>query len=330
MNKKFRILSIDGGGIKGLYSAAILEKFESKFNTCTSDHFDMICGTSTGGLIALGLSLKIPAKDISLFYEKKGEAIFPRQNDFISVLKQTFLSGKYNNKGLKKALYEVLGDKKIKDSNNLLCIPSYSLTEHKPVVFKYDHSHLNRDNDTLMRDVALATSAAPTYFPLAELESYDNNQFIDGGVWANNPSLVGLLEALTYFVGEDKAYGYEDIEILSISSLSISNGNKTGLKKERSFLDWKAELFDTYMNGHSFFVDYFLSQIYRMSDINIDYTRIPSPPISKSQEDLIKMDFADEKAFDLMRILAKNQAFKYEIDPFVEKLFTTPKTFFVS
>lgn len=78
IKKVFKILSIDGDGIKGLYSASILAKFEEKFNCKTSSHFDMICGTSTGGLIALALPLKIPAKDICKFYEDKGELIFPK------------------------------------------------------------------------------------------------------------------------------------------------------------------------------------------------------------------------------------------------------------
>jgi patatin-like phospholipase/acyl hydrolase len=82
MGKVFKILSIDGGGIKGLYSASILSKFEKTFNCQTSDHFDMICGTSTGGLIALALSLKIPAKDICEFYENKGELIFKNKGTY--------------------------------------------------------------------------------------------------------------------------------------------------------------------------------------------------------------------------------------------------------
>lgn len=74
--KKFKILCIDGGGIKGLYSAQVLAKFEESFNTRLSDHFDLICGTSTGGIIALGVSAKIPMKDVVEFYENYGPKIF--------------------------------------------------------------------------------------------------------------------------------------------------------------------------------------------------------------------------------------------------------------
>ena len=81
--KTFKVLSIDGGGIKGLYSARILEHFEKQFNCHIADYFDLICGTSTGGLIALSLSLKISVKEISKLYKERGKEIFPQQNAFL-------------------------------------------------------------------------------------------------------------------------------------------------------------------------------------------------------------------------------------------------------
>lgn len=335
-DKIFKILCIDGGGIKGLYSARILEKFEKKFNCRTSDHFDMICGTSTGGLIALALTSLISAEDICKFYVEKGEIIFPKHKvrkvpffgkiDY-GFLKQIAFGGKFSNEGLKKSLDEIFKDRKIGDANNLLCIPSYSITEAKPKVFKFDHNEgsLSRDNNAKMVDVALATSAAPTYFPMAELPFYNNEQFIDGGVWANNPTLVGLLEALNCFVGKEK--NYNSIKILSLSSLSITGGNPTGLKNERSFRDWGSELFETSMNGQAFFTDFFLSKIKEVSDIKIDYTRIPSASISKDQESIIQLDVATQEAYDLMKIKADDQALIFEKTNEIEYFFTTPKTY---
>lgn len=334
--KLFKILSIDGGGIKGLYSARILGKFEKKFNCKTSDHFDMICGTSTGGLIALALTSLISAEDICNFYEQKGEIIFPKHKiikiPFIGRVNQSFLKqiafgGKFSNKGLKNSLNEIFGEKIIGEANNLLCIPSYSVTEAKPKVFKFDYEEgkLSRDNNAKMVDIALATSAAPTYFPMAELPYYNNEQFIDGGVWANNPTLVGLLEALNNFVGKDKEY--KNIKILSLSSLSITGGNTTGLKNERSFKDWGADLFETSMNGQAFFTDFFLSKVKEISDINIDYTRIPSAAISKEQESIIQLDVATKEAYNLMKIKADDQALIYDKTPEIEYFFTTPKTY---
>jgi len=325
-DKTFKILSIDGGGIKGLYSATILKKFEEKFDCLTSDHFDMICGTSTGGLIALAISLKIPASDICKFYEEKGPEIFPRQTKFESFIKQTFYRGKFNDTGLRNALQSIFSDKKIRDSNNLLCIPSYSITEHKPYVFKYDHSDLERDNNSSMVEIGLATSAAPTYFPLANLPSNHNTQFIDGGVWANNPSLIGILEALNYFVGSPPKE-FNAINILSLSSLSMTSGNKTNLKRHRSFINWRDELFETSMNGQNFFTDFFLKKISKFSEVDITYNRIPSYPISKNHEKIIKLDKATKDAFDLMKQLGDNQAFEWGKKEEIRVLFTTKKTY---
>ncbi|MFW2135492.1 CBASS cGAMP-activated phospholipase [Chryseobacterium sp. TY4] len=338
-DKIFKILSIDGGGIKGLYSARILEKFEKKFNCKTSDHFDMICGTSTGGLIALALTSLISAEEICSFYEEKGAIIFPkhkvRKIPFIGkidegFLKQIAFGGKFSNKGLKDSLNEIFGDKLIGEANNLLCIPSYSVTEAKPKVFKYDHKEggLSRDNNAKMIDIALATSAAPTYFPMAELPYYNNEQFIDGGVWANNPTLVGLLEALNNFEGKNKKY--KSIKILSLSSLSITGGNVTGLKNERSFKDWGSDLFETSMNGQAFFTDFFLSKVKEISDINIDYIRIPSAAISKEQESIVQLDVANQEAYNLMKIKADDQALIYEKTKEIEYFFTTPKTYIIN
>lgn len=338
-DKIFKILSIDGGGIKGLYSARILEKFEKKFNCKTSDHFDMICGTSTGGLIALALSIGISAEEICNFYEQKGESIFPSSSKFkipftklrVSKrdLKQLFWKGKYSNRELIKALEKIFGDKKIGDSNNLLCIPSYSVTEAKPKVFKFDHKEgaLGRDNGARMVDIALATAAAPTYFPMAELKYYHNEQFVDGGVWANNPTLVGLLEALRYFVGVGKDKRYDEIKILSLSSLSRTGGKATHHKNERAFLDWGSELFETSMNGQAFFTNFFLEKVKEIGAVQVEYTRIPSASIARDQESLIDLDVANKDAYNLMKIKADDQALIYEKTAEIEYFFTTPKTY---
>lgn len=332
----FKILAIDGGGIKGLYSASILKKFEEKFNTLTSDHFDLICGTSTGGLIALAIALKIPAKEICDFYINEGPFIFPKHKRVkvpflgaidLGFLKQIANGGKYSDIPLKESLHKIFGDKLIKDCNNLLCIPSYSVTEAKPKVFKYDHREgdLSRDNNAPVLDIALATSAAPTYFPIAESKYYNQEQFIDGGVWANNPTLVGLLESLNNFVGTGK--DYDSIEILSISSLTLTGGNKTDLKRQRSFKDWGAELFETSLNGQGFFTDFFLTKVSEISNVNIKYVRIPSIPVAKQQESLVQLDIATTDAFNLMKIKAEEQALIFEKKKEIRDLFTTMKTY---
>jgi patatin-like phospholipase/acyl hydrolase len=323
----FKILAIDGGGVKGLYSSTILEHLEDKFEVSISDYFDMICGTSTGGLLALALSLKIPTKEISDIYLKEGKKIFPDNNKILAFIKQIFWKGKYSEGPLKQVLFDVFGERKLEQSNNLLCIPSFSITDARPWVFKYDHKEgeLGRDNKAKYVDVALATSAAPTYFPIAEIEYYDSKQFIDGGVWANNPTLVGLIEALTYYVGEGKKF--DKIKILSLSSLTNTGGKPTGLKRDRAFIHWKEDLFETSLTGQSLFSNYFMNKIKDISEVEIEYVRIPSANISSEQERHVKLDLATKKALELIRGKGNDMGEIYKKKREVETFFLNKKKY---
>lgn len=323
-DKPFKILSVDGGGIKGLYSSTILEHLEQRFGPM-SDYFDMICGTSTGGLIALGLSLRIPAKELSKVYEEKGRIIFPKRTKLGGIIRQMFWKGKYSDEPLKEILQDVFGDKTIADLKNLVCIPSYSLTDARPWVFKRDHGILDRDNKALITDVALATAAAPTYFPLCEIPYYNHKQFIDGGVWANNPALVGLIEALTYFAGKGKEFS--SIEILSVSSLNNTAGKSIGLKRQRSFLDWRNDLFDTSLIGQSHFTHYFMNKLSEMNEIKIRYERIPSEQISAEQQHLVQLDFASEKAIQFIKGKGNDRGFLAKKDLKIETFFKNKKQY---
>jgi len=321
----FKILSIDGGGIKGLYASTILAQLEEKFQCRISDHFDLLAGTSTGGLIALALSLRIPAAQISEFYRKEGPKIFPRQYKFVALMKQTLLRGKFSDKHLRSALERIFDNKLIGESNNLLCIPSYSVTHADNVVFRFDHKEgdLNRDNKRSYVDVALATSAAPTYFPLAEMSAFNNEQYIDGGVWANNPTLVGLCEALRFFVPSNS---FQSIEILSISNINLYEG-KPKLPRFRSFRHWKSDLFQTSITGQSSFTNFFMTHISSSFQVPIIYERIPSEKVSSSQEHLVQLDTADEDCLNMIARLGTRQGDLTLRNSAVKQFFTTKKTY---
>jgi len=323
--KPFKILSIDGGGIKGLYSSKIIEHLEERNDCSMSDHFDLICGTSTGGLIALALALKIPATRISDFYEKESRNIFPDRSMLGGIVRQTVAGGKYSDKPLRTALRGIYGDKKIADLHNLVCIPSYSVTDARPWVFKYDHKEggLDRDNKAFCVDVALATSAAPTYFPLCEIPYYDHKQFIDGGVWANNPTMTGVIEALTYFAGEGKQF--DSIQVLSISSLNNTGGKPIGMKRNQSFIDWRNDLFDTSIIGQSYFTDYTMNKLCEMNNIKITYIRIPSESVSAEQQHLVQLDCASEKAIRFLKGKGNDRGELVKKDPRIKSFFEQPK-----
>ena len=322
--KTFKILSIDGGGIKGIYSSTILEKFEEKYNCSISDHFDMLCGTSTGGLIALALSLKVPAKTISALYMDKGNFIF-KKNKF-SFLKQFLWGGKYSEENLRTCLEGIFENKVIGDSNNLLCIPAYNYTDGNTTVFKYDHKEgdLARDNKIKYVDIALATSAAPTYFPICEIEQL-NKQYIDGGLFANNPALVGLMEALFHFVGEDKEY--KSVQILSVSSLDNHKGNPLRTDKNRSALKWGIELLNPFFAGQSHFTHNCLKLLQKHSDIEIDYIRIPSTDLNEEQLKQVGMDKTTKECLKFMKGQGQSQADNWHNNEKIKEIFTTKKSY---
>ena len=202
--KKFKILCIDGGGIKGLYSAQLLAKFEDVFNVRISDCFDMLCGTSTGGIIALAASLKKPMRDVVTFYEQDGPIIFneklkkrPHGNKIL-IAKQVAFGGKYSVEPLRQALKNVFGTQKIGESNNFLCIPSYNVNTAIPRIFKKDYANFTEDDRKSYVDVALATAAAPTYFPMMEIMrtagmEMPEQKFVIAGLGSIGSNLVYFL-----------------------------------------------------------------------------------------------------------------------------------------
>jgi patatin-like phospholipase/acyl hydrolase len=306
-----------------LYSSAILEKLEEYYDKNSFECFDMICGTSTGGLIALALSAGKSAKEISAMYENKGNIIFPRR--FCKTLGQLFASSKYSNNNLKKCLSEFIGgERTIGDSLNLLCVPSFNYTDSTPCVFKYDHTEgkLGRDNSKKIVDVGLATSAAPTYFPISQI---GNHQFIDGGVWANNPAIVGLVEALCHFVGKNKKY--DSIQILSISSLEEPKGKPIIKRKSHSVIRWGLHSLTPFMKGQIHFPHNALTQLAQHSDIKLEYKRIESPVLSKSQIPYVGLDKVSKKSLIFLRNQGETKADNCFRDPDVEKFFKTKKTY---
>jgi uncharacterized protein len=218
-DRPFKILSLDGGGIRGIYTAELLRRCEETFcnGRPLADYFDMIAGTSTGGIIALGLGISISTSDIVSFYRDDGRAIFPplptwapsRWWRFCRALRRARL----NHEALERALKDRFKDDVLGDSTARLVIPAFMMPKTEIAVFKTDH-HEDFQNDHLtpMWRVARATSAAPTYLKGHEHEE-SGRIFIDGGVWANNPVMAALVDAVSAY---DVAF--EQIEIMSIGT----------------------------------------------------------------------------------------------------------------
>lgn len=189
----FQILSLDGGGIRGIFSAAVLAAIESDTGESVVDHFDLIAGTSTGGIIALGLGLGLRPEEILQFYLAEGPNIFANPYGLRSILR--LAGNKFSEQPLTDALQRVFGEKRFGDSTKRLIIPSYNIGEDDVYNFRTaHHQRLRRDYKVPAWKVARSTSAAPTYFPASQ--AIDQVRLVDGGLWANNPTMVAYIEAV--------------------------------------------------------------------------------------------------------------------------------------
>ncbi len=217
---RFQILSLDGGGIKGLFSAAILAAIEEDLGIRVIDHFDLIAGTSTGGIIAIGLGLGMSPREIVDFYLREGPKIFPR---WLGVKWfQHWAYRKYSSRPLSLALRSCFKEKLFGESKKRLVIPSYNLGEDDVYIFRTPHAdRLRRDYRVPAWKVALATSAAPTFFPCTR--EIGSIRLIDGGVWANNPAMVAIIEAV----------GTLNRQLSSIWALSIGTSDAISRRRKR-------------------------------------------------------------------------------------------------
>ena len=203
-DREFRILSIDGGGINGIFPAAFLAGLEERYlnGEPITRYFDLIAGTSTGGIIALGLGAGLPAARLRDLYIDHGGEVFPPS--YLGHLGRLgrcamgYVRYRYKRTALSRLLQEPLGGLRLGQSCARLCVPAMEGRYGEVWVYKTPHHpdyHL--DGEKPMVAVAEATSAAPTFFqPVRDGRGY---LLVDGGVWANNPTMVALTEALSCF-----------------------------------------------------------------------------------------------------------------------------------
>lgn len=236
---QFRILSLDGGGILGAFAASFLAEIERRKQCRIADYFDLIAGTSTGGIIAAALAAGEPASRVVEFYRDRGPRIFRRKKfgstwerwarivnrplrRWLGLDLQSLLMPTYDNRELADALTEVFGERTIESlTATRLVMPAVDLIQGKTVVFKTPHlPDLIRDRHYLVREAVLATTAAPTFFQPTSIRG--TGAYADGGVWANNPTMVAVTEALKIAeVGRrenDPCHTLHDIHCLSVGT----------------------------------------------------------------------------------------------------------------
>ncbi len=205
-DRDFRILAIDGGGIRGIFPAAFLARLEQKFlgGAPITQYFDLVAGTSTGGILAAGLGAGLTATELCRLYIERGGEVFPPVPDNILGRFQRRWRGmtqvfkyRYDNAALSSMLQETLHETKLRDSLVRLCIPAFEGRHSEVHVFKTPHHpDFRLDGNEPLAKVAEATATAPTFFRPLQDGGYT---FVDGGVWANNPVMIALVDALSCF-----------------------------------------------------------------------------------------------------------------------------------
>lgn len=216
--KNFQILSLSGGGVRGLYTITILAELEQYLADEHNDrdywigrHFDLIAGTSIGGILALALASGVTARELKDVIDSSRKSIFPQEGRFKKIYKKLF-SGSYSPTPLKEVIESVVGNKKIADLKTRVLVPAINASSGLVQTFKTSHHEdFRRDLKLKISDVALATSAAPTYFPPHQI---GNSKFVDGGIAANSPALMAYYEA-RYFLNVEAS----QIRLLSVGTM---------------------------------------------------------------------------------------------------------------
>ncbi len=267
MAKVIKVLSIDGGGIRGIIPALILSRIEQKTGKPISKLFDLIAGTSSGGILALGLtkpsnssqsSPHYSAKDLVSFYENDGKEIFTTSFFRRVYTVENLLEERYTSYGVEKVLDKYFGESRLKDALTEVIVPSYEIERRTTFFFKSLNAKEREGHDFLMSEVARSTSAAPTYFEPKKISFKNSSDYfalIDGGVFANNPAMCAYVEAKTMYPDAD------EIVLVSIGTgeqiepLLYNNAKGWGLAQ------WARPLLEVMFDGVSDTVDYQLSKL---------------------------------------------------------------------
>lgn len=287
----FRILSLDGGGIRGIIEAVILSEVEKLINQPLNKYFDLIAGTSTGSIVGTGIALGLKSEEILELFRQKGQIIFPYTSRWsvkrISlVLKYGVSAPKFSNQGLIKALQEQFGNAKLSDldTSPRLLITSYDTLDRETIVFKSWQKYKPWANANLW-EICTCSASAPTYFPAYLLKTPDKDySLIDGGVGANNPTACAVAEALRL-----------NYSIREISVLSIGSGNTTSsipFEKVHGWgvgqWIWAGRLIEVLFDASADVNDYITRQVINSPDTenegNLPYLRL-QPNITNSMMD---------------------------------------------
>ena len=273
MADAFKVLSIDGGGIRGIIPAMVLAEIEERTGKPIYETFDLIAGTSTGGILALGLAMpgdggkpRYTARELIELYEEEGSSIFSGRAGTI----RNLFEERYPSAGVEEVLERYFGEARLKDALTTVFVTGYEIQLRAPFFFRSERAKVDADYDFPMRQVARATSAAPTYFEPAKVEAkgpVDYYALVDGGVFANNPAMCAYVEA----TGILKERGSAPSDEPTVLMVSLGTGQFTDrLRYEEAagwgLMQWARPLIDVVFDGVSDTVDFQLKQLLPRGD----------------------------------------------------------------
>lgn len=339
-DKPYRVLALDGGGMRGLYTAKLLEilaqRFDDQFTGSIQPDigaaFDLICGTSTGAILACALAAGVPLDRVRHLYSHEGATIFPDpipKTDARGTIGELYIpllwkwAWKERSKAagcashLHAVLSEIFGEEDLGDVFNRrsigLCIPTVNAVKHHPVVLKTPHiPEKHRDNKCKLADVCMSSSAAPIFLPLHPVEDADEPKskqfYADGGLWANNPVMVGVIEALQVTEGK------RPIHVTSAGTCSIPTGDPAAvMNPDWGIAQWRAgvgivEMSMSAQAAGSTYAATQLAQSLRKCGLSIDVIRLPEQARSPQECSAIGLDRSDETAIHTLLELARRDA----------------------
>jgi patatin-like phospholipase/acyl hydrolase len=299
-----RVLAIDGGGIRGLIPALVLAELERRAGRRVYELFDLIAGTSTGGILACALCAPnpLPAEEVAAIYEEEGPAIFDRSvwQRFRSA--EGLLDEKYEAGALDRALERFLADKRLADAVPDLIVPTYDMSEPGPFFFKTRNARERPADDVPLTVVARATSAAPTYFeplPVAE------RVLVDGGVFAVNPAMSAFAEVLRF-------HPSADVVLLSLGTGQRTRSRRFADVDDWGLVEWARPILDVVFDGISDAVDYQLRHVLggeRYWRLQVELTRASDDLDDASPENLAELrrhaeELIAERTGDLDAVVA--------------------------
>ena len=275
-NKSIKVLAIDGGGIRGIVPAVILTALQARLKRELWRCFDLIAGTSTGGIIALGIGTRCkagqpyPPSELVDLYVKNGPAIF-RKIPVWTWLRQ-FLRPKYSPDALEQSLKTFFQDTRFRSALTPLLISSYDLQSQLPFLFKSHRIASDPTYDWPVASIARATSAAPTFFPPLRLSTgKENYTLLDGGVFVNNPSVAAYAEARWLYTQAT------NFVVVSVGTGDRQDRITYAQAKRWGLVGWARQIVPVFMDSVSEAVDYELKSFPGCDYCRLQIGNLPQP-----------------------------------------------------